>query len=179
MGQAESERSLRIRVAMFAASSCLFLPSPIENVLSQGSQPAPSSTSLSAFQENRPRRVSSPPAYGKAGAEANSSADPPPVKPISAVRERAIPSTSSNSAARSFTVQLGAFLNRGNARQLARLLETQGYNPDVSAKKDAQKRLWHLVRVGSHPDRQSASAAAVEIEKKLKMKAIVRPANSL
>jgi cell division septation protein DedD len=74
---------------------------------------------------------------------------------------------------------VGAFLNRENARRLAGLLETRGYAPDVSMKKDAHKRVWHLVRVGSHPDRQSASTAAFEIERKLKMKAIVRPAKSL
>jgi cell division septation protein DedD len=74
---------------------------------------------------------------------------------------------------------LGAFLNRENARRLAGLLETRGYAPDVSTKMDARKRVWHLVRVGSHPDRQSASTAASDIERKLKMKAIVRPSNSL
>ena len=70
-------------------------------------------------------------------------------------------------------------MNRENARRLARLLESKGYNPDVSTKTDTQKRVWHLVRLGSHPDRAQASAAASEIEKNLKMKAIVRPAKSL
>lgn len=179
MGQAESDlRPPRGRTVFICAS--LFLVSGIPGTFPQSeSDHPPGSAPSYSFQETRPRRVSPPPANGRASANSGNPADPPPVKPLSPARKSGAPSSASNVRAQSFTVQLGAFLNRENARRLAGLLETRGYAPDVSTKMDARKRVWHLVRVGSHPDRQSASTAASDIERKLKMKAIVRPSNSL
>jgi cell division septation protein DedD len=179
MGQAESDsKPPRGRTVIICAA--LFLLPGIPDIFPQSeSDRASASTASSSFQETRPRRVGPPAANGRAGANSGNPADPPPVRPISPARKSAAPSSASNVRAQSFTVQLGAFLNRENARRLAGLLETRGYAPDISTKMDAHKRVWHLVRVGSHPDRQSASTAASEIERKLKMKAIVRPANSL
>jgi cell division septation protein DedD len=179
MGQAESDlRSPRGWTVFICAS--LFLASGIPSIFPQSeSDHAAGSASSYSLQETRPRRVSPPAATGRASANSGTPADPRPVKRLSPARKSAAASSSSNARAHSFTVQLGAFLNGENARRLAGLLETRGYAPDVSTKIDAHKRMWHLVRVGSHPDRQSASTAASEIERKLKMKTIVRPANSL
>ena len=179
MGQAKSDQRLTRR-RKFAACVCFILTSATSgSLLPSESCFGFTSTPSSGFQETRPRRVNPPAVDGRVSPHPGKTEDPGPAQPVLTAKARAVRPLPTVAPAHSFTVQVGAFLNRENARRLAGLLESKGYNPDVSTKTDGQKRVWHLVRVGSHPDRAHASAAASEIEKKLKIKAIVRPAKSL
>src|SRR5215470_18056109 len=133
----------------------------------------------SGFQETRPRRVNPPGPEDKATGNHNNAGAPPAIKKVSMTSGRGFHAPPSNASKLGFTVQLGAFLHADNAERLAGMLSSKGYDAQVSTKGDSQHREWHLVRVGSHSDRRSAQAAAREIEKSLKIKAIVRPAGSL
>src|SRR5260370_545980 len=118
MGQAESDlRPPRGRTIFICAS--LFLASGIRGTFPQSeSDHAPGSAPSYSLQETRPRRVSPSSANGKASANSGNQSYPPAVKPISPARKSAAPSSASSARAHSFTVQLGAFLNRDNARRL-------------------------------------------------------------
>jgi cell division septation protein DedD len=84
-----------------------------------------------------------------------------------------------NRADSSYAVQLGAFLQAGNAERLAAQANEKGYKAEVMVLKDSRGRSWHLVRVGAYPDQGQAHTIASEIEGKLKIKIVVRPSKSM
>jgi cell division septation protein DedD len=77
------------------------------------------------------------------------------------------------------TVQVGVFLDEKEAGRLLQQMENKGYRPTFFSGRDAESRQWYAVRIGVYSDRQQATNAAANFTKQEKMKAIVRPVESL
>ena len=77
------------------------------------------------------------------------------------------------------TVQVGVFLDQKEASNLLRKIEAQGYAPTFFSGRDAEARQWYAVRIGVYSDRQQAANAAANFTKQEKIKAVVRPLESL
>ena len=78
-----------------------------------------------------------------------------------------------------FTIQVGAFLERKNAIKRKAILTRKGYDARLVVLKDAKGRVWHLVRIGSYDSEKTAKAAARTVSKKGKIKVSVRPRGKL
>lgn len=77
------------------------------------------------------------------------------------------------------TVQVGVFLDQKEASQLLQQVERKGYAPSFFSGRDAEARQWYAVRIGVYSDKQQAANAAANFTKQEKMKAVVRPLESL
>lgn len=77
------------------------------------------------------------------------------------------------------TVQVGVFLDQKEASQLLQQIERKGYAPTFFTGRDAEARQWYAVRIGVYSDKQQAANAAVNFTKQEKLKAVVRPLESL
>ncbi len=78
-----------------------------------------------------------------------------------------------------FTIQVGAFLERENAVKRKSILTRKGYDARLVVLKDAKGRVWHLVRIGSYDSEKAAKAAARTFSKKEKIKVSVRAGGKL
>ncbi len=74
-----------------------------------------------------------------------------------------------------WTIQSGAFLMRENAAKLADRLNKKSINTAIIELEDKQGRLWHLVRSGTYPDRQSA-LDQIHRFKQMGLTPVIRPA---
>jgi hypothetical protein len=77
------------------------------------------------------------------------------------------------------TVQVGVFLDQKEASQLLQQIERKGYAPTFFSGRDAEARQWYAVRIGVYSDKQQAANAAANFSKQEKLKAVVRPLESL
>ena len=77
------------------------------------------------------------------------------------------------------TVQVGVFLDEKDASKLLQHMERKGYAPTFFSGRDAEARQWYAVRIGVYSDKQQAVSAAANFTKQEKIKAVVRPAESL
>jgi cell division protein FtsN len=77
------------------------------------------------------------------------------------------------------TVQVGVFLDQNEAGQLMQRIEKKGYAPTFFSGRDAEARQWYAVRIGVYSDKQQAANAAANFTKQEKIKAVVRPLESL
>jgi hypothetical protein len=77
------------------------------------------------------------------------------------------------------TVQVGVFLDQKEASQLLQQIERKGYAPTFFSGRDAEARQWYAVRIGVYSDKQQAANAAANFTKQEKLKAVVRPVESL
>jgi len=77
------------------------------------------------------------------------------------------------------TVQVGVFLDDKEAGRLLQQMESKGYRPTFFSGRDAESRQWYAVRIGVYSDKQQAANAAANFTKQEKLKAIVRPVESL
>jgi hypothetical protein len=77
------------------------------------------------------------------------------------------------------TVQVGVFLDQKEASHLLQQIEARGYAPTFFSGRDAEARQWYAVRIGVYSDKQQATTAAANFTKQEKMKAVVRPLESL
>ena len=77
------------------------------------------------------------------------------------------------------TVQVGVFLEEKEAGNLLHQMERKGYRPTFFSGRDAEARQWYAVRIGVYSDRQQAANAAANFTKQEKLKAVVRPVESL
>jgi|ERR1700752_771517 len=77
------------------------------------------------------------------------------------------------------TVQVGVFLDEKEASRLLQQMERKGYAPTFFAGRDAEARQWYAVRIGTYSDKDQAAKAAENFTKQEKIKAVVRPAESL
>jgi hypothetical protein len=77
------------------------------------------------------------------------------------------------------TVQVGVFLDQKEASQLLQQIERRGYAPTFFSGRDAEARQWYAVRIGVYSDKQQAANAAANFTKQEKLKAVVRPLESL
>ncbi len=74
----------------------------------------------------------------------------------------------------SFTIQVGAFLDKKNAESLAGTLKERGYSPYILTMWDMMKRQWHIVRLGDYPTQKTADDASRDFMMKERMAATVR-----
>ena len=77
------------------------------------------------------------------------------------------------------TVQVGVFLDQNEAGRLLKQIEKKGYAPTFFTGRDAEARQWYAVRIGVYSDKQQAANAAANFTKQEKIKAVVRPVESL
>jgi cell division protein FtsN len=77
------------------------------------------------------------------------------------------------------TVQVGVFLDAKQANSLLQQMERKGYAPTFFSGRDAEARQWYAVRIGSYSDKEQATRAAANFTKQEKIKAVVRPVESL
>ena len=77
------------------------------------------------------------------------------------------------------TVQVGVFLDAKEANSLLKQMERKGYAPTFFSGRDAEARQWYAVRIGSYSDKEQATRAAANFTKQEKIKAMVRPSDSL
>jgi general secretion pathway protein A len=73
------------------------------------------------------------------------------------------------------SVQVGAYLEAENARQMAARLTAKGYAARILTIADARGRVWHTVRIGDHPSRPAAQSQAEEFSRRERMPTVVRP----
>jgi cell division protein FtsN len=106
---------------------------------------------------------------------------PPPQVVSEAVIENADPSAANTQPAESdyVTVQVGVFLDEKEAGRLLQQMENKGYRPTFFSGRDAESRQWYAVRIGVYSDKQQAANAATNFTKQEKLKAVVRPVESL
>lgn len=104
---------------------------------------------------------------------------------ISTAKPPATTSTSSAAPAEevekmaTFSIQVGVFLEEKDAERFVEEMEEKGYAPSVFTGSDADNRIWYSVRIGAYADRAEAAQAAASFTKQEKMKAVVRPIDSL
>jgi len=106
---------------------------------------------------------------------------PPPQVVSEAATENADQSAANTPPAESdyVTVQVGVFLDEKEAGRLLQQMENKGYRPTFFSGRDAESRQWYAVRIGVYSDKQQASNAAANFTKQEKIKAVVRPVESL
>ncbi len=106
---------------------------------------------------------------------------PPPQVISEAETENADQSTAGTQPAEPdyVTVQVGVFLDDKEAGRLLQQMESKGYRPTFFTGRDAESRQWYAVRIGVYSDKQQAASAAANFTKQEKLKAVVRPVESL
>ena len=82
-------------------------------------------------------------------------------------------------AAPNYCVQVGAFADEAEARRLLAELGHKGYAPAIFSGRDGGGRTWYAVRIGAYSSQQEAALAAQNFNKQERLKAAVRPSNSL
>jgi cell division septation protein DedD len=135
-------------------------------------------------QQTRPRRVNpgaqpSPIPHAQSEGNANRPRAKQGARPAVPDPKRNATAQGQKGTGQSYTIQVGAFLQLENARRLAQTISQQGYSAQVVTRSDSRGKKWHCVRVGTYPDKDQARKTAGEIERKLKLKPIVRPSGSL
>lgn len=78
-----------------------------------------------------------------------------------------------------FSVQVGAFRVRANAKRLAAELVWKGYTPNIVEISDYRKNPWYSVRIREHTDLEDAYQVATEFKEEEGKPAIVTGADSL
>ena len=78
-----------------------------------------------------------------------------------------------------YSVQVGAYADEAEARRLLTELEHKGYTPTIYSGRDGGGRTWYAVRIGAYSTQQEAAHAAQNFTKQERLKATVRPSNSL
>lgn len=78
-----------------------------------------------------------------------------------------------------FSIQVGVFLEEKDAARLVEEMREKGYTPSVFEALDVNNRMWYSVRIGAYVDRGEAAQAAASFTKQEKLKAVVRPFDSL
>lgn len=128
--------------------------------------------------------VEAPPQASAAASAATTSAMPAaqPAGDVKIIQSTADDATGSDANVAEpdyVTVQVGVFLDQKEASNLLRKIEAQGYAPTFFSGRDAEARQWYAVRIGVYSDRQQAANAAANFTKQEKIKAVVRPLESL
>ncbi len=78
-----------------------------------------------------------------------------------------------------FSIQVGAYLDRGNAEKMAAFLKSKEYNAHLFIKSDASGNTWYNVRIGKYRTRRYAMNASAKFFAKEKITTIVRPSDDL
>jgi len=117
-------------------------------------------------------------------AETRTKEIPAPPAPVSVAPSRTVTVKSAQSAPLpgppgeqgTFTVQLGASQDRGEALALAARAGAAGLKPYVVEVRIPGKGLWYRVRVGAFADREAADRYRRDVEREMRMVAVVMPA---
>jgi cell division protein FtsN len=116
-----------------------------------------------------PNTVAPAPAQGAAAAA------PADAQPVAA----ATPAAAPDPVDQPFVLQLGAFREQKNAKQLQADLKLKGYPTTICNMVDEDQRTWHMVRFGGYKDLSAASHAASDFTGKEGIQALVRRSDSL
>jgi general secretion pathway protein A len=73
------------------------------------------------------------------------------------------------------SVQVGAFLQPENARQMMARMTSKGYPARMVKITDSKGRTWLTVRIGDYPSRHAAQAHAEDFIRREQMEAVVQP----
>lgn len=165
------------------------VPTPVLTPTPLDEQP-PASTAPNASLETGPSASASP-----TNNTPQAAVQPPviPPAPISSASAPQVPAQATSSATeaaaasppilsaseREYAIQVGAFLDPGNAARLAKDLQGKGYKATVFNATDSRYRVWHAVRIGPFKDMQTASREARSFKETEQLLALVRPANTL
>lgn len=110
------------------------------------------------------------PATGK-----ENSAEKKPVESKTDAKEKeSVADENAKKPSGSYTVQVGAFLEKTNAEVMLQDLRKKGYTPYIHTIWDAMKRQWHTVRLGNYEDQEEASKSAADFTKKERIPTSVR-----
>jgi hypothetical protein len=160
---------------------------PKEPVLHEEA-PAPNvETAKSSVKPSKltvPKEAVEAPATSSAATSAatNAMAAAQPVGDVRIIESTADDATAAADAAAEpeyVTVQVGVFLDQKEASHLLQQIERRGYAPTFFSGRDAEARQWYAVRIGVYSDKQQATNAAANFTKQEKIKAVVRPLESL
>ncbi len=117
-----------------------------------------------------------------ATASASAVAEPAPAKPATAGAPAAKPAAAPVVAAPThappsqpghFTLQLSAFAEKSDADAFVKRMQTSGYKPFIVASEIPGKGVFYRVRLGDYTNRESATSAKEELEKKQSVVAYV------
>ncbi len=78
-----------------------------------------------------------------------------------------------------FSVQVGAYLTKAYADEMAVRLMEKGYNAYILQRTDKKKRVWHLVRFGHFQERKAAAQAMKSFKDQEHMDASVALSNAI
>jgi len=81
----------------------------------------------------------------------------------------------SNWSKAAYSIQVGAFLNKDNAMEMASILRKKGYSANIAKFNDEKGRVWHTVRIGEYASRRVAKKHARDFSSKQGLDSIVRP----
>jgi cell division protein FtsN len=156
---------------------------PTEPVLNEETAAAPASPKTKPAALPLPKQAGETPA--EQTAPAASVVVPGNIPPPQVVSEAAIENPGESAANTQLaesdyvTVQVGVFLDDKEAGRLLQQMENKGYRPTFFSGRDAESRQWYAVRIGVYSDKQQAASAAANFTKQEKIKAVVRPVESL
>ncbi len=144
---------------------------------------APSPSPVSASAASVASSPSAAPAASAPSPAASPSAKPAPApspgaKPASpspavASAKPTAPATPPPSVPGHFTLQLSAFADKADADAFVKRMQGSGYKPFVVASEIPGKGVFYRVRLGDYTNRESATAAKEELEKKQSVVAYV------
>ena len=77
------------------------------------------------------------------------------------------------------SVQVGAFLIKKNAEMITGKLRKKGYDARIVIFNDSKNKIWHTVRIGDYPSRESAKEYAEAFTAKEKQESVVVPVDNL
>ncbi len=100
---------------------------------------------------------------------------PPPERPVQAATAQDLPAAPPARDAGAFTVQVGASRDRGEASRLVGRARGAGLRPYVVQATLGAKGTWYRVRVGAFHDKDSANRFRKDVERELRLAAVVMP----
>jgi cell division septation protein DedD len=137
-------------------------PAQSETPAAPAAEPEPEKRAVQQDQPD-PMPTKQPALSKQSGASSTS-------KPEPAAKQAAKPKPTSDSQ---FTIQIGAYRNKGNAENAVARLSRKGYDAYIFEQNDAKSRAWYLVRFGHFPTRQAAQWALGAFQDKEQQKAMI------
>lgn len=136
--------------------------------------PAPPSRASNAPQTT-PQPQATPPA-----ARPVTATPPTPAEAAASPAETAAsPAPAQPAGEGDYAIQVGSFLDAGNAQRMVKNLQGKGYKATVFDSTDAKYRVWHAVRIGPYKDIETASREARSFKDAEHLLALMRPAKTL
>jgi hypothetical protein len=155
-------------------------PAPADYGAQQRYAAPPATTAAAAATgEAAPREAASAPpvSLAREAARLSSAGVDPDPRLVSEADDAGAQAATQNAAG--YSVQAGAYADESEARRLLGDLENKGYTPTLFKGLDAEGRAWFAVRIGAYASQREASRAAENFSRQERLKAAVRPSNSL